>query len=166
MDIKKLFNLRGRKKILWKKDEIKFKKWLKANLNQLKYMDDNSDIYFEKYYKEFYRLMIGYYGVGYGNGFVSGLTSVDASIKGTPTTPDHWAGATKVGEYVHKVFKESGYNIDWMLNDWLYDNLHLWATIKVTKKEHHKDNIIQNQHTLEEKNQLKHYVNFSGLNNS
>ena len=51
MDIKKLFNLKGRKKILWKKDEIKFKKWLKANLNHLKYMDDNSDIYFEKYYK-------------------------------------------------------------------------------------------------------------------
>ncbi len=166
MDIQKLFNTKGRKKYLWEKNEIKFKQWLKANLSTLKNMDDNPDIYSEKYYKEFYRLMIGYYGVGYGNGFSSGLLSNDASVKGTPTTTDHWAGASKVGEYVHMIFKKSGYDIDWMLNEWLYDNLHLWATIKVTKEEHKKENIIRNGHTLEEKNKLKHYINFSGLKTS
>jgi len=64
------------------------------------------------------------------------------------------------------IFKKSGYDIDWMLNEWLYDNLHLWATIKVTKEEHKKENIIRNGHTLEEKNKLKHYINFSGLKTS
>ena len=167
MDIQKLFKTKGRKQDLWKKDEVKFKKWLKSNLILLKVMDENPTD-FDMNYKDkaFYRLMIGYYGVGYGNGFSSGLLSNDASVKGIPTTTDHWAGASKVGEYVHMIFKKSGYDIDWMLNEWLYDNLHLWATIKVTKEEHKKENIIRNGHTLEEKNKLKHYINFSGLKTS
>ena len=164
MDIQKLFNTKGRKNYIWKKNEVKLKKCLKSNLILLRTMDENSSDFDMEQYKPFYRLMIGYYGVGFGSGFSSGLVSNDASVKGTPTTTDHWAGASKVGEYVHMIFKKSKYNIDWMLNEWLYDNLHLWATIKVTKEEHHKDNIIQNKHTLQEKNELKHYKNFSGLN--
>jgi len=165
MDIQKLFNTNGRKKYLWKKDEVKFKKWFKSNLILLKTMDENSNDFEDDYKdKAFYRLMVGYYGVGYGNGFSSGLVSIEASKGNKKTTLDHWAGMTEVGRYVHEVFKKSGYNMDWMINEWLYDNLHLWGTIKVTKEEHHKDNIIQNKHTLQEKNELKHYKNFSGLN--
>jgi|TARA_B110000971_G_scaffold28109_1_gene25187 hypothetical protein len=164
MNIKNLFSTQGKKDILWKKNEVKLKKWFKSNLILLRTMDENSSD-FDNDYKDraFYRLMVGYYGVGYGNGFSSGLASNNASVGNIKTTLDHWAGMTEVGRYVHEVFKKSEYNIDWMLNEWLYDNLHLWATIKVTKEEHKKENIIRNNHSLEEKNELKHYINFSGL---
>jgi len=164
MNIKNLFSTQGKKDILWKKNEVKLKKWFKSNLILLRTMDENSSD-FDNDYKDraFYRLMVGYYGVGYGNGFSSGLASNNASGGNIKATLDHWAGMTEVGRYVHEVFKKSEYNIDWMLNEWLYDNLHLWATIKVTKEEHKKENIIRNNHSLEEKNELKHYINFSGL---
>ena len=165
MNIKELFSKIGRKKLLWDKHEVKFKKWFKSNLILLKTMDENPSDFDDDYKdKAFYRLMVGYYGVGFGDGFTSGLMSVAASIKEVLTTKDHWAGMTEVGHHVHDVFKKSGYDMDWMLNEWLYQNLHLWATIKVTREEHKKENIIRNQHSLEEKNELKHYINFSGLN--
>ena len=167
MNVRELFN-KGRKNDIWERHHKKFKKWFKSNLILLKTMDENPN-HFDDDFKEssFYRLNLGYYGVGFGNGFASGLESIDASkSKSSETTRDHWNGAKNTGKEVVKAFRESKYNIDWMVNEWLYDNIHLWATIKVTKEEHKKENIIRNQHTLEEKNELKHYAKFSGLKQS
>ena len=50
-----------------------------------------------------------------------------------------------------------------MVNEWLYDNLWLWMTIKVSKEEHKKENIERNSHTLNEKKELKHYKNISSV---
>jgi hypothetical protein len=50
-----------------------------------------------------------------------------------------------------------------MVNTWLYENIWLWITIKVTKQEHKSENIIKNGYSIEEKKILKHYVQVSKL---
>lgn len=162
-NIRDLFDKSGIKQALWKKNESKFKEWFRQSLCLLKYMGENPNNFSKEYLKQFGRLMIGYMGIGCQNGFATGLKSVEACVKGTKTTPDHWAGMTEVGNRVHQDLKKTGYNVDLMVNEWLNENLCLWGTIKVSEWEHRKENIIRNQHTLEEKNELKHYINFSGL---
>ena len=84
-------------------------------------------------------------------------------------TNDHIIGATTVGEYVHHMLKLNKYRIDWMVDEWLYDNLYLWATIKVTKEEHKKENIIRGDASndvrklVDSKMNLKHYKNVSNI---
>jgi len=163
INIKNLFDKSWKKQALWEKRGNNFKNWFKQNLYLLKYIDDNPNLFNEEYLKQFKRLMVGYLGIGCQKGFSAGLKSVAACIKGTPTTPDHWAGMTAVGDLVNQEYKKTGYDVDQMVNEWLYENLYLWGTIEVAQWEHHKDNIIQNQHSIEEKNELKHYINFSGL---
>lgn len=159
------FNKR-RRDFIWKKNERSFKKNFRLKLNILKMIDLQDEFEIpESFYKgEFYRLSLGYRGIGKNDGFASGINS--KASKGLPSNDivrDHLLGATEVGFYIHKVFKDSNYNIEWMVSTWLYENLFLWATIKVTKDEHHKDNIIRNKHTFEEKLNLKHYKNVSVL---
>ncbi len=165
MNIKELFNRKTRDK-RWSKNGESYKKFFRQNLALLKFQDENPDLFFDMEYLEkvFYRLNLGYLGVGKTNGITSGLISRDASVKGSKTTPDHVFGMMEVGRYVHQALKDCNYDIDWMVDTWLFDNLYLWCTIKVTRQEHQKDNIIQNQHTIQEKNELQHYTQFSGLN--
>ena len=63
--------------------------------------------------------------------------------------------------YFHQEFEKHNFDIDYMVDTWLYENLWLWITIKVARNEHHVDNINRNQHTLDEKKEFKHYVNVS-----
>jgi hypothetical protein len=163
INIRDLFDKSGIKQALWKKKESKFKEWFRQSLCLLKYMDESPNNFSKEYLKQFERLMVGYWGIGIQEGFRTGLKSVAACVKGTKTSPDHWAGVTMVGNRVHEEFKKCGYEIDYMVNEWLYENLCFWGTIQVSEWEHRPENIIRNQHSLEEKNELKHYINFSGL---
>jgi len=64
---------------------------------------------------------------------------------------------------IHQEFEKNNFDIDYMVNEWLYNNLWLWQTIKVTTEEHKKDNIIRNEHSIEDKLLLKHYKKVSNL---
>ena len=110
-----------------------------------------------------YRLGLGYFGVGKQGGLPSGLVTENTLVKGVKTTHDHLLGAVKIGEKVHSEFEKNDFDIDYMVNEWLYENLWLWMTIKVTKEEHRKDNILRNEHTIEDKLLLKHYKKVSNL---
>ena len=163
-DIKqKLINF-PRREIIWK-EKKKLKKFFRANLKILKYFDDNPDIFDTDFPAKsgFYKNGIGYRGIGKGGGFTSGFHSKD-TLSSKKTTNDHIIGATTVGQYVHIILKDNQHNIDWMVEEWLYENLYLWATIKVTKEEHKPENIkrsinIKNiKKTVEEKSNLDHYT--------
>ena len=96
---------------------------------------------------------------------MSGLQfEASAGLSSNKTVGDHLIGTLTIGEHVHDILKKSNYNIDWMVDTWLYDNLFLWAKIKVTKEEHRKDNILRNSnHTIEQKLNLEHYKKVSTL---
>ena len=79
----------------------------------------------------------------------------------TEITFDHVIGATLCGEVVKEVIQTSNYNHSYLINNWLFDNLYLWGTIKVTKKQHNKNNILRNKNSLTEKNNLDHYKNIT-----
>jgi len=81
------------------------------------------------------RQMIGYYLFG-TSGVKIGLISREAFNTKTGYTYDHFFGCLCVGHIVLKIFIESGYNVDYMVNEWLPKNLYLWMGIRVTKKEH------------------------------
>ena len=46
---------------------------------------------------------------------------------------------------------EKKFDIKFMVDKWLYKNLYLWSTIRVTKEEHQVSNIARNSNTLKEK---------------
>jgi len=159
------FNKRQRD-LLWNDESTEMKKWFRLLLSQLKFTDLEYDGEIPKkfYSQDFYRLQLGYYGIGKGSGIKSQIKS-KKSIKApsNKSTADHVVGATEVGRVVHEKLIEVNYDIDYMVNEWLYEYLFLWATIKVTKVEHLKDNIIRNKHTIEQKLNLEHYKNVSEL---
>ena len=72
--------------------------------------------------------------------------------------------ATEIGKYIHDKFKKENYNIDWMVKNWLFENLFLWGTVKVTKEEHKSKNILRNSdHPIEQKSNFEHYIHVSQL---
>ena len=48
-------------------------------------------------------------------------------------------------------------NFESIIDEWIFDNLYLWGTIKVSKIEHKKDNILRNKNTLDQKINFEHY---------
>ena len=119
------------------------------------------------HYRNFCRLMLGYNATSYGNGITSGAYTeewkrkkdVNKSYKGTS---EHPGGCLAVGLHIVNVFKENNLDIEYMVDKWLPENLYLWATIKVTKEEHKKENILRDpKMSIEDKLAFKHYVNTS-----
>jgi len=108
-----------------------------------------------------YRLGLGYYGIGRQSGIKSGIITEEAKKK--PNTDDHVFGVVEIGNFIHQEFTKNNLNLEYMVEEWLYNHLWLWMTIKVSKEEHKKDNIIRNEHSLEEKKLLKHYKKVSNL---
>ena len=159
-----------RKEKVWEEEGL-LKDYFRANLHILKYFDENPQIFSDDFVKKgYYKNGIGYRGVGKGDGFSSGLYSTaTVGLPSSMCTNDHIVGATTVGEYVHEMLKENDYRIDWMVDEWLYANLYLWATIKVTKEEHKKENIIRGgaksnvRKLVNYKLNLKHYENVSDI---
>jgi hypothetical protein len=78
-------------------------------------------------------------------------------------TYDHFYGTTEASERLRCEFEESNYDIDYMVNEWLPKNYHLFLKWRVTKEEHKKDNIVRAKHTIEEKDELKHLIKVSSI---
>ena len=103
---------------------------------------------------------MGYRGIGFNNGVYSNLRTKETLRKtNKEITFDHVVGTTLCGETVRVIIEKEQFNHGFLINNWLFDNLYLWGTIKVSKEEHKKNTILRNKHSLEEKIHLKHYVN-------
>lgn len=113
--------------------------------------------------RRIYRHAIGYNGTR-ASGLWSKIYSKNTIDKNSSEcTLNHLFGPTEVGEYVIKEYIKSGHDKEYMVNEWLYENLYLWMTVKVTRQEQSKDSIIQDEHTIEEKRNWKHYQGVSEL---
>ena len=85
------------------------------------------------------------------------------SKEGVKKTNDHMIGAQSIGRKVHEVYAATGFDEEYMVNNWLYENLWMWMTIKVTQEEHSSKNISKTITDIEEKKMLRHYINVSPL---
>ena len=103
------------------------------------------------------RLILGYSAFCSQRGLPSGIESFESSIssKSIKRTSDHVFGATMIGEQIIVELTKRNYDIDYMVNEWLYKNLYLWMTITLTKDQH--DFIPRNIHSFKEKLKLVHY---------
>lgn len=111
----------------------------------------------------FYRLNFGY-GIFGVNGFSSGICSYESSKLDKSTkqlTNDHFFGAVKIGSNIHSELKKCNYDLDYMTDVWLRNNLYSWMTIQVTKDEHKL--IPRDKHSFEEKMKMNHYGSVSQL---
>ncbi len=166
MNFKNEFNKRAREEN-WDKYESKMKEMFKYTLLRLKDIDKYyipNNLFPDNVLKtRIYRLDIGYNGVSRPNGIYSKIyTEKTIDLKSNQCTYDHLLGATQIGERVHKVFKENNYDCELMIDEWLYENLFLWGTIRVTKDEHKSYNILRDQNlSIEEKLEFKHYKKVS-----
>ena len=142
----------------WTKNQVSYKRWFKKQLKHLLLEIEEGSA--EKELNSFmYRLGLGYYGIGKQSGIPSGIMTEDSKINNN--TDDHVFGVVEIGKYIHQEFEKYGFNLDYMVNEWLYENLWLWMTIKVSKIEHKKENIIRNGHSIEDKKNFKHYKKVS-----
>ena len=121
----------------------------------------------EDYKRNWYKNTAGYNGIGAGNGIQSGFTSKAASLLKLKFPKlimhDHVMGATQVGKYVEQFVLNNNWKNSKVREAWVYKNLYLWGTMRVTKKEHKEENIIRGEHTITEKNRFKHYKNVSKI---
>jgi len=82
-------------------------------------------------------------------------------------TDDHYFGTSLAAIETKTSLQNSNYDIDYMVNEWLEQNRHLFARVTVLKKEHKHDSILRptknNNYTFEEKNNFAHYVGVSPL---
>ena len=73
-------------------------------------------------------------------------------------TEDHLFGTTEVGLQVFLAYKNSGWDINYMINEWLPQHLYLWLQVRILKSEHQgSGSIKRGKHTIEEKIALVHY---------
>ena len=155
--------IENRRDVIWEKNKTEWKKCFRLQLKTLKlYLDNHAD---ERLLNSFvYRLGLGYWGIGKQNGIPSGIASMNAlSNEEVKKTHDHMIGAQSIGRRVHEVFEVSGFDEEYMVNNWLYENLWMWMTIKVTQEEHSSKNISKTITDIEEKKMLRHYINVSPL---
>ena len=163
MDIIACFN-ENKRDAYWATNEAKcksiFRRTLKHLLLEIEETNENDFDRWNNYYR-----WIGYDGIGVGTaGITSGIKTAEAkTLTYKQTTADHLMGSVQIGKYVHTEFERNGFDVDYMTEVWLYENLWFWMSIRVSNKEHHKDNILRNVNTIEEKLELKHYVNVSEI---
>jgi hypothetical protein len=164
VNLKKYFN-DNTGNALWLKNKKDYKSWFRLALSILKLCIDNDGLATGKQYDQsIYRNVLGYMGIGRQGGFISSIsTTATRNKKGHECTDDHLFGATEIGNYIHQEFEHYNLDIDYMVDVWLSKNLWLWLTIKVTTKEHKKENIQRNMHKVEDKLLFKHYKNVSLL---
>ena len=116
------------------------------------------------YKRNWYKNGAGYNGIGAGNGIQSGFASKAAILVDSKDyMHDHVMGATQVGKYVEQFVLNNNWKNSKVREAWVYKNLYLWGTMRVTKKEHNKENIERGKHTITEKNRFKHYKNVSKI---
>ena len=168
INFKKEFNNRVRDEV-WIKHHQSFTKYFFYALTRLKQIDNyyipNNLLPPNVLESRIYRLELGYHGIGKPGGIPSKIMSKESSLlKAKDCVNDHVLGATETGKYIHDMFKKQNYKIDWMVNNWLFENLYLWGTVRVTREEHNPKNILRNsKHEIEDKSNFEHYVNVSQL---
>lgn len=157
------FFLDNKRDSIWEKNKEKWKIHFRLQLKVLKLFIDNSAD--EKHLGSFvYRLGLGYSGLGKQGGIPSGVYSLNALTSDkTKKTNDHLIGAQLIGKTVHQAYEACNFDEDYMVEKWLYDNVWLWMTIKVTQEEHKSSNISKTVDNLEMKKRMEHYVNVSNL---
>jgi hypothetical protein len=148
---------------IWQKNESEWKSCFRLQLKTLKLFLENEAS--ERLLNSFaYRLGLGYWGIGKQSGIPSGIISQEALTKeGVKKTEDHVIGAQSIGKKIHEDFKVCQFDEEYMINTWLYDNIWMWMTIKVTQSEHSSKNISKSITDIEEKKRLLHYINVSPL---
>lgn len=157
------FFIENKRDSVWEKNKEKWKTHFRLQLKVLKlFIDNQAD---EQHMASFaYRLGLGYWGVGQQGGIPSGIFSLNAvTSANTKKTNDHLIGAQLIGKTVHEAFEACDFNEDHMVEYWLYENLWLWITVRVTQDEHKNCNISKTITNIEEKKMLRHYINVSSL---
>lgn len=99
---------------------------------------------------------IGYNGIGV-NEYSKIISEYAYNNPNESRTKDHYFGTTSIAEFVLESFRENDFDVDYMVNEWLYEHLYLWALIRITRKEHKQDNLARNEHTFDEKLEGLHY---------
>lgn len=156
------FNEKTRDKY-WVKYGDSYKRNFRCSIKSLIQWVDDKDISKKELEQGPYRLYIGYYGIAKQSGVISGIKSKNSTLPKTKKINDHLIGATQIGLIVHEALEKNNRDIDYMVNVWLYENLWLWMTVKVSYDEHKSENISRNEHTVEEKLNLLHYKEVSEL---
>lgn len=117
------------------KIESKWRTWLvmlKAGLE-----DPNCDL---DSIHLFCRQMFGYGTFGNSGPIIGLFTENGINVNSTETenqlVNDHVFGCLLIAILVKKTFIESGYDIEYMINEWLPNNLYLWMVVRMTKDEH------------------------------
>lgn len=95
------------------------------------------------------------YEIGGTSGIPCGLYSDDTTWKNEPTTKDHIFGATLAGQQLFKAFEEWDYNINHIVDHWLPNNIWLFCSATITKREH--NNLKAHKHSKNEKLNFVHY---------
>ena len=57
--------------------------------------------------------------------------------------------------------EDCGYNVEYMVQEWLPKNYHLFTIWYVTPEEHKKENIARAANTIEEKDNFEHLIKVS-----
>ena len=157
MNFAELFNTQKKEELIKFHKERIVSNFCSAVL-QLKAINNDDNGVCENQLRGWLRLSMGYRGIGFNNGVYSDLKTKQTLNKTRKEfTFDHVVGTTLCGETVKKIIEQNNFDIKYLLNNWLFDNLYLWGTLKVTKEQHKKDNIIRNNHSLIEKLNLDHY---------
>jgi hypothetical protein len=135
----------------------------------------------EESINDYKRLIFGYAPFGISGGKIDLISQEAFNIKKnkkydeykTLLTYDHIFGCLLVGGRIIDAFIKSGYDVDYMVNEWLPKHLYLWASIQVTKKEHSVITSNTNQLTESEnpnpeleynqKRNMEHYKGVSDI---
>ena len=141
----------------------RYEHFVKADAVELYYKTNNKG---SSPNQKFHRLVFGYNGLGFNfSGTKIGLYSegvLNLEKKGNLCTGEHVVGVTEVGKIVwnvilvmYKAGKSKDEIVDYMVNEWLENNLHLWCQVQILKSEDR--NLKRAQHTYDEKINLVHY---------
>lgn len=94
------------------------------------------------------------YEIGGTSGIKCGLYS-EGTLLDDRITDDHIFGATLGGRHLLEEFKKWDYNLDYMVNHWLPDNIWLFCSATITKKEHGM--LESHGHSINQKLNFIHY---------
>ena len=130
-----------------------------------KYIGDLDDPNTTSKFKSTLRLTLGYGGLTPTlTQSMVGLFSEEAlELKlnkkmGKKCVDDHLFGVTEVGNAMFMEYKNSFWDTNYIVNEWLPKHLFLWLQVKILKTEHQGDGSIKRgKHTLNEKISLAHY---------
>jgi len=156
-------------KNIWNSYSEFMKTDFRNNLVELHFLLTRTDItdeWREERFTKIRRLSFAYNMFHSSKYTTSGLCSKDCyeyikTGKSSKLVKDHFYGVTEVSIVIRKTFEECNFNLDYMVNEWLPKNYHLFTTWYVTPEEHKKDNIIRAEHTIEEKDKFNHLVKVS-----